>query len=508
MSKFNETTRTQSRPNTTNLAGGNAYSRTSFKQEVASVILNSMINGSNSFYETEAERLYKIESMIKDNPEDARFLAQAMVYVRNEGNLRSISHYLGTLLTEDVKGTDYLKPALIKTMCRVDDMTEMVALWNTRNPGKNIPNSLRRAIRDRLENRFDAYSLKKYYGTGAVKVSNLINLTHPRPKDDMQRVTFKQALEGKLPNIDTAQTVNAGTTGEERAYKYASMLKERKLGYMAALKNIVNILEADATDDVIDDLCNLLRNEKAVLKSKVLPFRFTQAYAMVDALNMDKIKAKKVLKAVEDGFIISARNIPIVEEGGKVAILLDESGSMGGYYGYSNDNDDMTSNSPFMIGKTLMASMLTGLDNDNTVGYLWADNAREISIDGSPMEFIKKTNTKGGGTDLASAMAGLVHTGTNVDVIVIFTDMQQNYVNGWSSSSISFSDMVKNYRSNINPNVKVIFWNLEGYGGGTPMKLDHNILEVSGYSDSILKVIPKMLKDKNALIDEINAIVL
>ncbi len=491
MSKFNNSTASSRRPNTQNLAGGNAFTRTSFEQEVASVILNSMLKG-NSYYETEKDRLDRIEAMIKDNPEKSLFLSKAMVYVRNEGNLRSVSHYIGTLLTENTKGTSYLKPALIRTMRRVDDMTEMVALWNTRNPGKNIPNSLRRAIKDRLENKFDSYGLKKYYGTGAVKVSNLINLTHPKPKNKEQEIMFKQALEGNLPNIDTAQTVNAGTTGEGRADKYASMLEGGTLGYMAALKNIVNILESGASTQTIDALCTLLENENAVRYSKVLPFRFTQAYEMVKNLNTDQITIRKVLNSIEQGFILSAKNVNIVEEGERVALLLDESGSMSGQ--------------PFTVGKTLMASMLAGLDNGNAIGYLWADRCREVSLDASPMNFVYNTNTQGGGTDIAAPLRELIKTNTFVDKIVVFSDMQM-YNDNWYGNGMgdTMTKYLKEYRV-INPNVMVLFWNLEGYGEGTPMKLDHGILEVAGFSDSMLSVIPKMWKNKNALVDEINAI--
>ena len=498
MGKFNETTARTKRPDTTNVAGFQAYSRDDFRTEVASTVLNSMING-DSYYETEKARLFRIEEMVANNPEHAKFLAKAMVYTRNEGNLRSISHYMGTVLSENVKGTSFLKPALIKTMIRPDDALEMVALWNTRN-NKNIPNTLRRAVKDRLENRWDSYQLKKYFGTGAVKVSNLVNITHPKPKDEAQRVMFKQALEGTLPNIDTVQTVNASSTGEERAQSYAKMLKERKLGYMGALKNIKNILESGADNETIDALCSLLENENAVLNSRVLPFRFTQAYAMIDGLSMDKIKAKKVLKSIEKGFIISARNIPIVEEGESIAILLDESGSMGGWNG-----DSLDAKTPFAIGKTLMASMLTGLDKDKTLGYLWADNAREVSVDGSPMEFIKRTRTQGGGTNLGQAINDLIKTKTFVDKLVVFTDMQQNSIGGYYSRGKDFNGMIQDYRK-INPNVKVLFWNLQGYGGGTPMKLNHNVLEVSGFSDKMLQVIPKMWKDKDALIREIEAV--
>lgn len=493
MAKFNKTTNTKV-PDSINMAGGESFSRDDFRKEMASVILNSMLAG-DSFYESESDRLNRIEKLIFDNIDNAEFIAKAMVYTRNEGNLRSISHFMGTLLAEKAKGTSFMKNALFKTMIRPDDATEMIALWNARNANKMIPNSIRKAVKGSLENKWDSYQLKKYYGAGNVKVSNLVQIGHPKPKDDSQRLMFKQAMEGTLPQISTAQTINAGSTGLNRADNYANLLKERKLGYMAALKNLKNILEAGISDDAFNALCDLLANEKVVVKSRVLPFRFTQAYAMVDNMNMDRIRIKKVLKAIEQGFIASARNIPIVDEGESVALLLDESGSMGGW-----NAEDLTSTSPFMIGKTLMASMLTGLDKDLTVGYLWADNAREISVDGSPIEFIKRTRTQGGGTDLRSAFEGLVRTKTFVNKVVIITDSQ-----GWRSTARQLQDYVKMYKK-INPNVKILFWNVEGYGGGTPLKLNHDVLEVSGFSDKILDVIPKIWKDKNALINEIEAI--
>lgn len=495
MGKFNKTkTPMNTLADSVNMAGGKAYSR-DFEMEVATVVLNSMING-DSYYESEKARLARIEAMIVGNPEKAEFLAKAMVYTRNTGNLRSVAHYMGALLTENVKGVPFMKAALAKTMVRPDDATEMVALWNDRNSGKMVPNALRKAIKVSLENRWDAYQLRKYFGNGSVKVSNLINIAHPKPSNDEKRDMFKQALEGRLPAIMTAQTVNAGTKGESRADAYDTMLREGKLGYMAALKNIRNILEAGATDETVNLLCNLLVNKRAVAKSRVLPFRFVQAYLTVDDMSMDRLRAKRVLAAIDKGFELSAKNVPIVSEGESVAILLDESGSMGSKGSAGNGM------SYFGLGKTLMASMLTGLDKGSTLGYLWADTAREVSIDGSPMEFWKRTHTQGYGTDVYAAIQHLVKTKTKVDKLVIITDMQMYSVRGYGRE---FKDMVKEYRK-INPKVKVLFWNVAGYRGGTPMKLDHDILEVAGFSDKMLEVIAKMWVDKDALIKEIEAV--
>ena len=313
---------------------------------------------------------------------------------------------------------------------------------------------------------------------------------------------YKMIIENKLPKIDTAQTVNAGSTGDERAENYSKMLKEKSLGYMALLKNLKNMLEAGISDETVDNICDLLRNENAVLKSRVLPFRFVQAYKIVDSMEIDKFRSKKILKAIEDGFILSAGNIGIVEQGEKVALLLDESGSMQGWDGRPSDK------TPFGIGKALMAAMLVGLDKENTIGWLWADNAREVNIDKGPMTFIKETRTNGGGTNLGQAINGLIRTETVVDVIYILTDMQENQIGAFGRGK-TFAESVKDYRK-INPNVKILFHNLEGYGRATPIKMTHNIMEVSGFSDKILEVAGKMLKSGNNdfLIEEINNILL
>ena len=489
MSKFNktakETQKVNRTPNSTNMAGGAAYSRDSIKQDIATTILSSMLKG-DSFYESEKDRLQRIELMVSDE-KLSEFTAKAMVYARTVGNLRSISHFLATILAEKVKGSTFLRPALGKTFIRPDDLTETLSLWNSRNDS-NIPNVLRRAFKDSLET-FDNYQLKKYSGEKrSVKLRDVVKIARPVPTE---RANFKALIEGTLPNIATAQTVNAGSTGSERASNYKAMLKERKLGYMAALKNIRNILNAGADAETIDMLCSLFENEKACLNSKCLPFRFTDAYREIKDINFDRFLIKKLISSVETGFKISARNTGLVEGDERIAILLDESGSMSG--------------KPFEVGKTLMAAMLTGLNTNNAIGYCWSDYSREVSVSGSPFEFIDRTRTQGGGTNLAGSFKGLMDSRTKVDVIVIFTDMQQNYFSGGYSGNID--TMVAEYRK-ISPNVKILFWNLEGYGGGTPLKLNKDILEVSGCSDKILEVAAKMLKysDVNYLVKEIEAI--
>ncbi len=483
MSTFNKRKRTTS----DNKAGFTGFTRTDAKQELASIIFNSTLS-KDSFYESNSERMVNIERLFVEVDESI-FLLKLMVFTRTEMNLRSATHFLAVLALENIKGIEETRRALSKVLIRPDDATEIVALWNSRNK-ENIPNALRRAIRDALETRWDGYQLRKYYGTNnAVKVPDLIKLTHPRNN----RPIFKQALEGTLPTIDTAQTVNSGLTGADRKAKYEGMLNEGSLGVMAALKNLVNMIEV-GTD--LSCFGNLMGDGRRIERSRVLPFRFAQAYAEVSKLRfMDMFAKKKVLEAIQYGFMLSATNLELADDGDRVALLLDESGSMGGY---QNDMDDK-----FFIGKVMMSAVMVQRRLDDTIGFLWADNTREVALNREPLEFVMNTNTRGGGTNLGQSMDKLIKSKTAVDTIYVFTDMQQNQIGGsyWSRDSRSFNSMVQTYRTEVNRDVKVVFWNLAGYGGSAPMQLNqYGVLEVAGFSTKMLQLIKPALNGVDSMV--------
>jgi hypothetical protein len=505
MGKFNSNVSgTSKTPDSTNAAGGASFSRADFRQDIAAVVLTSMLTG-DKFYETEVDRLKRIESLCTQG-DNASFVAKAMLYARNVCNLRSISHYLAVLTAENAKHSGFVRSSIRNVIQRPDDALEIVALFNSRNKGHMLPNGVRRAFKDVLESKFDEYQFRKYQGlNSSVKLRDIVKMVRPNPEmlikagktDD--RDIFKRVIEGNLKAIQTAQTVNAGSTGEERASNYKDLLLSKKLGYMAALKNIRNIVESKADKETIDLLCTLLVNEKAILNSKLLPFRFYQAYREVQAISMDAITRNQLLEAIETGFVISARNVPIVQGDERVAILLDESGSM--------SSGNLSGMSYFEIGKVLVASMFGGLKKGNVTTWLWSDTAREVSIKSSPMDWVLKQETTGGGTDVYGAVSGLLKTKTCVDVMAIISDMQVYAVDVWSRGK-TFANALADYKSQINPNVKVLFWNVAGYAGGTPCKLTNGVLEVSGFSSSILDVAANMLKysDVNYLVNEIEKI--
>ena len=491
MAKFNTNPRV---PDDKNLEDFPSYKREDSKKEIASIVLSSLLKG-NSFYESEKDRVEKVFEFATQHPDLSEFLAKAMIYTRNTGNMRSISHVMAVSLLKNAKGTPYLRKAIGEIAIRPDDLTEILALYKDK-VGLAIPNALRRAIKDSLEDKFDEYQLKKYFGgKRKVKVSDLVKLAHPKPKNDEQAEMFKRAIEGKLKKIETAQTVNAGLTGEERRDKYLKMIKDGKLGYMALLKNLVNMLKVDnhISKDDLETIVKAIKNKKAIKNSRVLPFRFLQAYESISEIpSLSVKKEEKLRKALEKAFKVSAKNVRLVPEGQKLAILLDESASMGGFE-YKD---------PFSIGKVLMAGLLVNADKEDTFAYLWANSVRKVKLSKHPLKFASNLSSMGGGTDLSAPIYKMIEKGKYADVIVILTDMQQN------SPFIpkNYKNAMSEYKKKINPNVKTVFWNLEGYGGAAPVKFNDQNLEIAGYSDKLLELIPKLLENKDALIDEIEKI--
>lgn len=140
-----------------------------------------------TFNEEEFDRIIESASEL-----DLKFLTKAMLYVRSlEQN--NLSHHIAILLVENLKGTTYLRPALLRSFPSPEDLISVLNKWNTRNPNKMVPNVLRRAFKDALE-LFHKDDLKRYLKQHNLSLRDIIRLAHP--KGD-----FKEIMEIKGDNL-------------------------------------------------------------------------------------------------------------------------------------------------------------------------------------------------------------------------------------------------------------------------------------------------------------------
>jgi hypothetical protein len=115
-------------------------------------------------------------------------------------------------------------------------------------------------------------------------------------------------------------------------------------------------------------------------------------------------------------------------------------------------------------------------------------------------------DANGGGTSVEAPLRKMIQDKVYVDKILIFTDMQFWNTNGTCKAPL-FEKNLALYKKEVNPSVKVIFWNLAGYSGGAPYsRFANDVSEISGYSDRILSVLGNLWGDKGAFIKEIEKV--
>ncbi len=433
---------------TVNKAGGFAY-KLDVKTELVSAVLTTFLE--NKFYETGDERLERIKDLVRKNK--PQFVANLAIIARKEFNLRSVVTVLLGELAKIHRGDSLVKDTIEDSALRVDDLTELVAYV-----GSPIPKQVKRGVRNALF-KFDRYQLAKYKGEGnVVSLVDLFNMVHPKVKHakEEQKIAWKDLIEGNLKSFDTWETEISNTKDPKKAW--SALVNEGKLGYMAMLRNLNNLIKNNVDDEVISKVVDKLTNPNEVAKSKQLPFRFTTAYDMVKG-------NRKLSNAISEAMDIAVSNCP--EFDGKTLIAVDASGSMQG--------DPIKKASIF--GATLFKK------NPNADLILYATDIKEVTTgDRIPViDLAKKIElaAQGGGTN-TSLVFTYATAKRKYDRIIIISDSeswQESYYGGQGTQTA-----YNEYRKIADPYVFLL--DIQGYG--TKDIASSKVKYLTGWSDRIL----------------------
>jgi hypothetical protein len=504
--RFNELTKDKNK--TFNYEGAEAY-RMSPEMELYSAVVTCMID--DSYYEAKDARLARIRDLIgKCSPE---FTAKLAVYTRSKMNLRSIPVVLTVELAKICSGNDLVQRAVTGIVRRADEITELLAYYQTANKRDGIKklNRLSKQLQKGLQNafnRFDEYQFAKYNRDTAVKLRDALFLVHPKAKDEEQQQIFNKIVENKLETPYTWETelsVLGQTkykTPEEKAAafrsKWEELLDSGKVGYMALLRNIRNILEANVSAGHIDIMCKALSLPDAVRKSKQLPFRFLSAYREISKVRSGF--AAKVMDALEEAVSVSAENIAGFDENMRVLVACDVSGSM---------QQSISKNSSIQnydIG--LMLGMLLKNRCKNVVSGIFGDTWKVVNLPNTGIlsnvnALYKREGEVGYSTNGYLVVKDLLDRKTEMDKVMFFTDCQM-----WDShdSNESLRTNWQKYKK-ICPEAKLYLFDLSGYGN-TPLNIaETDVTLLSGWSDKIFDTLAALERGEDAL-SEINKIVL
>lgn len=253
------------------------------------------------------------------------------------------------------------------------------------------------------------------------------------------------------------------------------MIREKKIGYFALLRNLRNIIEQ--APEVINEALETLVNEAMIKKSLVLPFRFLTAFEEIVKLNDGKI-VRSVLVALNKAVDIAINNVPKFD--GDTLVVLDVSGSMLG--------------KPAQIG-SLFASVL--IKSNDADFMIFSDDAqyRNVNPMDSTITIAKSIRFARGGTNFRAIFQ---RANKKYDRVIILSDMQ-----GW----IGYETPIKEYnewKKSTGANPFVYSFDLNSYG--TMQFSEQNVFCIAGFSEKVFDVIKLMETDKKSLLNLIKSV--
>lgn len=459
----------------------------------------------DKFYETNDEQMNRIVSLI--NKVDPMFVAQLAVYTRTQMYLRSVPLLLLVELAKVHSGDNLVSRAVAQTVLRADEITELLACYQSRNPSKDERKKLGKLshqIQVGLQqafNRFDEYQFAKYDRDGAdVKLRDALFLVHPKAKDEAQQALFDKITNKSLAVPYTWETELSALgqqkfeNDEERTsafrVKWEELIDSGKVGYMALMRNLRNILESRVSVEHIQKVCNLLSDPKAVANAKQLPFRYLAAYREVQEITSTSTAA--VLSALEDATLCSASNIEGFGTNTKVLLACDVSGSM---YRSISPRSKVES---YDIG--LMLAMMLKSHCSQVISGIFGDrwlpiNLPQGGILANTKALRSHSNKVGFSTNGHLVIDWLIEHKEIMDKVMMFTDCQM-----WDSygGNASIRKSWHRYKA-IAQDAKLYLFDLAGYGQMPLSMAEKDVYLIAGWSDKIFDVLQAIEEGGNAI---------
>ena len=446
---------------------------------------------------------------------------------------------------------------------RLDDTIEILAIYKLKNGEKApIPNAIKKGFKDAIENS-DAYTLAKYQAKGHnISLVDIVNLVHPIATKIQGTITvtedeYQKAIKGtkfsighkdykveyvKIPvrtekgteiptlhalilgllkqfntvedkNTDVGKTVaekvKKGEITAEQAVvelneakteNYKELIETKKIGYLALLRNVRNILKTNDTV-LLDKACEMLVQQDFIRKSLVWPTQIDVALEIM-TLEFSGARMAKVTKALGTAYELAIPNLQQLLPEGRSAIVFDTSGSMdGGYNTIYLDAKKTINKKPAEKAALIAATFAKGVNGDV---YHFASGSEQItgwnpndSVNTLKQKFMGYNGRQGHGTDFGACFKLFEHMNKQYDRVIIISDEQDGYGNVESN----YKGYCKKFGT---PYVYII--NICGYAVTAPIKGGDRVFRLYGYNQDLYDKITQIEINPQVIIDEINKI--
>lgn len=258
----------------------------------------------NNFYESGEDSAKRIQALVKKCSFEQ--VANIAIEAREKMKLRHVALLLVRELLRNHSGRK-VGDLITKVIQRPDELGELLSIYWKENNQAPIPSQLKIGLARSLK-KFNEYQLAKWNKDGAVKLRDVLFLSHAKPDNEIQAELFRKLAQNELKTPDTWEV--ALSAGADKKETFERLIGENKLGALALLRNLRNMIDASVDNDIIRNAILGINTER------VLPFRFISAARYAPRLEQELEQA--MFKCMAD--------LPNLK--GKTALLIDHSGSM------------------------------------------------------------------------------------------------------------------------------------------------------------------------------------
>lgn len=501
-----------------NYEGEKAFTLTP-EMELYTAVVTWSLN--DTFYEKDETRLNRLRSFVAKC--DPVFVGKLAVYARTKMYMRSVPLILVTELAKMHSGNNLVARVTEGVVNRADEITELLAcyeLLNNRTGTKKL-NRLSKQMQKGLSaafNRFDEYQFAKYNRNTSVKLRDALFLVHPKAKDAAQQDIFNKIVNGTLQTPYTWETElsalgmlkfdSAEAKAQAFQTKWEELIDSGKLGYMAMLRNLRNMLEAGVSYAHIQKVCSVLASVEQVAKAKQFPFRYLSAYRELSGnentamrigqelatfFSANKGYTGELMDALEKAVSASAANIRGFDEHTRVLLACDVSGSM---------QQPISAKSKVLLYDIgLMLAMLLQSRCRNVEVGMFGDTWKTIAIPrqnilANVQTFYRREGEVGYSTNGYLVIKDLLLRKVQMDKVMLFTDCQL-----WDSNQNGehIQPLWLRYKQTVAPQAKLYLFDLQGYGKMPLQLMRNDVYLLSGWSDKVFDVLNTLEKGESAL---------
>ena len=422
------------------------------KEQLKRTVMACMLWEDN-FYESGVSVHDRIVALIPNI--DAKSVYDIAVAARNESKLRHVPLLIARVMAKLDSHKHLVADLLAEIIQRPDELTEFIAIYwkDKKQPlSGQVKKGLARAF-----TKFNEYSLAKYNRDGAIKLRDVLFLCHAKPEDGIKGYTksarkngvkcpedkgsqlFYKLVNDQLATPDTWE-VELSAKGNNRE-SWERLLREKKLGALAILRNMRNMIRQAVSKD-------LIRNALAETNvDKVIPYRFIAAARYAPDYEPE-------LEAAMFKSIADKTKIP-----GKTCIVVDVSGSMDSTISSKSDLKRLDA----ACGLAMLARELC----DEIEIYSFSYSSIKVPVRrGFALRDAIDRSQSHDGTDLGKSM-NEINSKTSYDRVIVITDEQSfsrppspkgkgyiinvaayqngigydngwNHINGWSEAVLDY----------------------------------------------------------------------